>query len=85
MLRMLSKRLPRFVAVAIALVAFTWSYHHGAVIGYLRNQASSLERFTLVLFLVVPDCRHGASTPGQSAHFVARASSNTSQERPGLL
>lgn len=52
MLRMLRKRWLLFVAVAIALVAFVWSYHPGAVIGYFRDQASSLERFTLVLFLV---------------------------------
>jgi Kef-type K+ transport system membrane component KefB len=53
MLRMLRKRWPLFLAIAIALIALALSWRPGAVIGYFHNQASPLERFTLVLFLVL--------------------------------
>jgi Na+:H+ antiporter len=52
MLQMLRKRWPLFVALAIAAVALAASYRPGAVIGYFRVQASILEIFTLVLFLI---------------------------------
>jgi hypothetical protein len=52
MLRMLRRHWPLFTAIAIALIAFALSWRPGVVIGYFRDQASSLERFTLVLFLV---------------------------------
>jgi Kef-type K+ transport system membrane component KefB len=53
MLRMLRKRWALFVAIAIAFIAFALSWRPGNVIGYFHNQASPLERFTLVLFLVL--------------------------------
>jgi hypothetical protein len=49
MYRMLRKRWPLSSAAAIALLATALSWHPGAVIGYLPDQASSLDGFTLVL------------------------------------
>lgn len=52
MFQMLRKRWPLFAAVAVALVAVALSGRPLAILGYFRDQASSLERFTLVLFLM---------------------------------
>jgi Kef-type K+ transport system membrane component KefB len=50
---MLRKRWPLFVAITSALIAFALSWRPGVVIGFFHDEASPLERFTLVLFLVL--------------------------------
>ncbi|WP_295384028.1 cation:proton antiporter [uncultured Thiodictyon sp.] len=51
-LRLLRKRWPLVAALAIGLIAVGVSYRPGVLIGYLREQASPMELFTLVLFLI---------------------------------
>ncbi|WP_295441062.1 cation:proton antiporter [uncultured Thiodictyon sp.] len=52
LLRLLRKRWPLAAALAIGLIAIGASYRPGVLIGYLREQASPMELFTLILFLI---------------------------------
>jgi len=50
--RTIRKRWPLFASLALGLVALAAAWRPGMILGYFRDHASTLEIFTLVLFLI---------------------------------